>query len=477
MALGKWGQQKQESMFVATNSLVKPPGHPFYEKLNELLSTAGFDDFAEAECSAYYADQVGRPSIPPGVYFRMLMIGYFEGLESERGIDWRVSDSLSLRRFLGYDLDEQTPDHSSLSRTRQRLPLEIHEQVFGWGLQVLARARLVKGKTVGVDATTLEANAAMRTIVRRDTGESYQAFLERLAKASGIQTPTRADLAKLDKKRPKKASNKDWEHPHDPDARITRMKDGRTHLAHKVEHVVDLDTGALLAVTLSAADEGDTESLPWTLLRAELNLDRVALDEEARKNLHKKPLSEAITDKGYHSNESLVTLKESNIRGYISEPDRGRRKWDGQTDAQAAVYANRRRIQGNRGQALGKARAEKVERSFAHTYETGGMRRLHLRDRGNILKRLLIHNAAHNFGLLMRKLVGVGTPRGLQGLRAAFWATVVAARSHLAAFRGHLEKLRLLLGLRLSSDPMNRILAPSCLAFPGHQKTSFTTGC
>ena len=279
MALGKWGQQKQESMFVATNALVKSPGHPFYEKLNELLSAADFDGFAEAQCAPYYAKQVGRPSIPPGVYFRMLMIGYFEGLESERGIDWRVSDSLSLRRFLGYDLDEQTPDHSSLSRTRQRLPVEVHEQVFGWGLQVLARARLVKGKTVGVDATTLEANAAMRTIVRRDTGESYQAFLERLAKASGIQTPTRADLAKLDKKRPKKASNKDWKHPHDPDARITRMKDGRTHLAHKVEHVVDLDTGALLAVTLSAADEGDTESLPWTLLRAELNLDRVALDE------------------------------------------------------------------------------------------------------------------------------------------------------------------------------------------------------
>ena len=477
MALGKWGQPKQENMFVATASLAKSPGHPFYERLNQLLSEADFDGFAEAECAPYYADKMGRPSIPPGVYFRMLLIGYFECLESERGIDWRVSDSLSLRRFLGYDLDEQTPDHSSLSRTRERLPLEVHQQIFGWGIGVLARAQQVKGKTVGVDATTLEANAAMRTIVRRDTGESYQAFLERLAKASGIQTPTRADLSKLDKKRPKKASNKDWEHPHDPDARITKMKDGRTHLAHKVEHAVDLETGALLAVTLCAADEGDTESLPWTLLRAELNLDRLALDEQARKHLHKKPLGEVVADKGYHSNESLVMLKESNIRSYVSEPDRGRRKWVDRKDAQAAVYANRQRIKGARSQALGKARAELVERSFAHAYDTGGMRRLHLRDRDNILKRLLIHDTAHNLGLLMRKLVGAGTPRGLHGFAAALSAILLAPIRQLVALRGHLKKLRLLLGLRLSSDPMNGIFAPRRLAFLGRRKTGFSTGC
>ena len=197
----------------------------------------------------------------PGVYFRMLLIGYFEGLDSERGIEWRVSDSLTLRRFLGYALDEQTPDHSSMSRIRHRLPLEVHEEVFKWILRVLCKAGLVKGKTLGVDATTLEANAAMRSIVRRDTGEGYQAFLENLAKASGIETPTREDLSKIDKKRPKKGSNQDWEHPHDPDAKIAKMKDGRTHMAHKVEHAVDLDTNAIVAVALSGADEGDTESL------------------------------------------------------------------------------------------------------------------------------------------------------------------------------------------------------------------------
>jgi transposase len=414
--MGKRGQEKQDGLFVATSALVKSPGHPFYEKLNEVLSAEGFDAFVEAQCAPYYAEKLGRPSIPPGVYFRMLMIGYYEELESERGIDWRVSDSLSLRSFLGYGLDERTPDHSSLSRTRHRLPFEVHAEVFRWVLTVLGKMDLVNGKTVGVDATTLEANAAMRSIVRQDTGETYQAFLERLAKALGIATPTREDLAKLDKKRPKKASNKDWEHPHDPDAKITKMKDGRTHLAHKVEHAVDLETDAILAVALAAADEGDPESLPWTLLHAEVNLERVASDEQARKHLHDKLLSEVVADKGYHSNDSLVDLKESKIRSYISEPDRGRRKWDGKREAQAAVYANRRRIKGNRGQALRRARAEKVERGFAHAYETGGMRRLHLRERGNILKRLLIHNAACNLGLLMRRVVGVGTPRGLQGL-------------------------------------------------------------
>ena len=354
MAMSKGRRSKQESAFVATHSLVKSPGHPFYEKLNEVLAAAGFDAFAEAQCAPYYAERLGRPSIPPGVYFRMLLVGYFEGIESERGIDWRVSDSLALREFLGYDLDEQTPDHSSLSRIRERLPLEVHADVFNWGLTVLAKEGLVRGKTLGIDATTLEANAAMRSIVRRDTGESYQAFLEDLAKASGIETPTREDLAKVDKKRPKKGSNKDWEHPDDPDARITKMKDGRTHLAHKAEHAVDLDTNAIVAVTLQAADRGDTQTLASTLSQAEENLEWVAQDEQAAEKLHPQPVREVVADKGYHSNDVLSTLKQGEYRSYISEPDRGRRKWNGKQDVQAAVYANRRRIKGARGQRVRK---------------------------------------------------------------------------------------------------------------------------
>ena len=424
MALGKRNRESQGQLWVATQDLTAP-GHPFYKKLNQVLDKHGFDEFVEERCANYYADGIGRPGIPPGVYFRLLMVGYFEGIDSEREIAWRVADSLSLRQFLGYELNQRTPDHSSVSRTRRLLDYQTHQEVFDWVLKVLAKAKLLKGKTLGVDATTLDANAAMRSIVRRDTGDGYDEFLTKLATASGIETPSREDLAKIDKKRPKKGSNKDWEHPHDPDARITKMKDGRTHLAHKVENAVDMDTQAIVAVTLAGADEGDTESLAWTLLRTELNLDTVSQDPGARKHLHPKPFSEVVTDKGYHSNEVLVDLKASEvlvdlkasgIRSYISEPDRGRRDWKDKADAQQAVYANRRRIRGHRGQALRRKRGELLERPYAHLFETGGMRRLFLRHRQNILKRLLLHVCGFNLGLLMRKLVGNGTPRGMRGV-------------------------------------------------------------
>ncbi len=475
MAMGKRGRQRQENLFIASNTLVKSPGHPFYEKLNQVLEANGFDEFVEGLCQRYYAPHMGRKGIPPGVYFRMLLIGYFEGLDSERGIEWRVSDSLTLRRFLGYDLDEQTPDHSSLSRIRHRLPLEVHEAVFKWILRVLCKADLVKGKTLGVDATTLEANAAMRSIVRRDTGEGYQAFLENLAKASGIETPTREDLSKIDKKRPKKGSNQDWEHPHDPDAKIAKMKDGRTHMAHKVEHAVDLDTNAIVAVALSGADEGDTGSLSWTLLEAQLNLKQVAKDEKAAKRLHRQRIREVVADKGYHSNDVLTSLKQGGIRSYISEPDRGRRKWNGRRDEQAAVYANRRRIKGDRGKVLRRSRAERVERTIAHTYDTGGMRRLHLRDRGNILKRLLIHIGGCNLALLMRKVMGVGTPKALQDLAKALQRLLLVLQSRFAAL-GHLFNLLSASPAQSPyldlSDPHSRRLFRLCVL-----KRSSSTGC
>lgn len=415
MALGKRKRESQGQLWVATQNLTAP-GHPFYKKLNQVLEKHGFDEFVEERCSRFYATNIGRPGIPPGVYFRMLMIGFFEGLDSEREIAWRVADSLSLRRFLGYQLDKATADHSTVSRTRRLIDFQTHQEVFEWVLTVLAKAKLLKGKTLGVDATALDANAAMRSIVRRDSGESYDEFLTSLAQASGIETPTREDLAKTDKKRPKKGSNKDWEHPHDPDARITKMKDGRTHLAHKVENAVDMDTQAIVAVTLPSADEGDTESLPWTLLQTDLNLEAVSQDAGAEKRLHRKPMSEVVTDKGYHSNQVLVDLKAQGIRTYISEPDRGRRNWTDKAEAKQAVYDNRRRIRGHRGQALRRKRGELLERPYAHLFETGGMRRLFLRGRQNILKRLLIHVCGFNLGLVMRELTGTGTPRGMKGV-------------------------------------------------------------
>lgn len=321
---------------------------------------------------------------------------------------------------MGFGLTEETPDHSSLSVIRNRFDLRTHKQVFRWVLIVLGKAGLVRGKTVGVDATTLVANAAMKSIVRRDTGQSYEEFLTELAQNEGIENPTRPDLAKLDRKRKKKGSNDDWFNPNDPDAKITKLKDGRTHLGHKDEHAVDLDTGAVLSVTVQGANVGDTRSLPVTLEEAQEHLREVAKDPEVRREVprHKRPkgyIEEAVTDKGYHRNGSLKELDERLIRSYCSEPERGRRKWNGDEEARRKVYANRRRVQGERGKSLLRKCGELLERPFAHALETGGMRRVFLRGHETILKRLLIHVAGMNLGLFMRKIFGIGTPRTLQG--------------------------------------------------------------
>lgn len=406
-------KRRQEAVWIATSDLPKSPGHPFYQRLNVVLDGAGFDRFAEKRCERFYAGQVGRPGVPPGRYFRLVLLGYFEGLNSERGIAWRAADSLAIRSFLGLGLDERAPDHSTISRTRRLIDVETHQEIFGWVLERLAESGLVKGQTLQVDATTLEANAAMRNIVRRDTGETYQEYLTGLAKASGVRTPTRAALARLDRKRRKKGSNEEWRSPADPDARITKLKDGRTRLAHKAEHAVDAESGAIVAVTVQDASVGDTGTIMDTLAEAEGQL--VKLQRKAALERLVEGMQEVVADKGYHSDDVLVGLEEVGLRAYVSEPDRGRRRWRGDYAAQRAVYANRRRNRGERGQRLQRMRGERVERSFAHLYQTGGMRRTYLRGRSNILKRLLIHAGAFNLGRLLRHLVGTGTPRGLQG--------------------------------------------------------------
>src|SRR6187551_2661659 len=423
MAMGKRNRApRQSTIWIATNDLPRAAAHPFYESLNRVMDQVGFDTHVERLCAPFYAATMGRPSLAPGRYFRLLMVGYFEGLDSERAIAWRAADSFALRKFLGLVLPEAPPDHSTISRTRRLIDLETHEAVFTWMLQRLADAGLVTGKTVGIDATTLEANAALRSIVRRDTGESYQDFLTKLAQASGIETPTRADLARIDRKRKKKGSNDDWTHPHDPDARITKMKDGRTHLAHKAEHAVDLETGAIIGVTVQDADEGDPTTSRETLIEAAEQIEAVRPDGDG--------LREVVGDKGYHSNQSLVDLEAVGVRSYISEPDRGRRNWKQHPEARDAVYRNRRRIRGLRGLRLLRLRGERLERPFAHLYETGGMRRVYLRGHTNIRKRLLIHTGGFNLGLLMCQLIGVGTPRGLQGrLVAALGAILMLIRT------------------------------------------------
>jgi len=463
MAMGKRRRRPtQTSIWVAAQDLPRS-AHPFYTRLNQILDEHDFDEYVEGLCQRFYADD-GRPGLPPGRYFRLLLIGYFEGLDAERAIAWRAADSFALRAFLGLVLPDAPPDHSTISRTRRLIDLETHEAVFTWMLQRLADAGLVKGKTVGIDATTLEANAALRSIVRRETGESYQDFLTKLAQASGIETPTRADLARIDRKRKKKGSNDDWTHPHDPDAKITKMKDGRTHLAHKAEHAVDLETGAIVGVTVQDADDGDSTTSVETLIEAAEQVEAVRPDGEG--------IEEVVGDKGYHSNQSLVDLEAVGVRSYISEPDRGRRNWKMNPKARDAVYRNRRRIRGPRGLRLLRLRGERLERPFAHLYETGGMRRVHLRGHTNIRKRLLIHAGGFNLGLLMRQLIGVGTPRGLQGRLIAVTTTLLAVTGLLwALVTGHRR-----LAQRVSCA-MRRSTAKSAIAHIGTREMAFTTGC
>ena len=428
MAMGtRKKRERQEDLWVVSSEVVGTPAHAFYDRLNQILDQHHFDRNVEQLCRRYYRGRLGRPSITPGIYFRSLLLGYFEGIDSERGIAWRLADSLSMRKFIAYALTEETPDHSTISRTRRLYSVETHKAVFRWVLKILAEEGLVEGKTVSIDATTLEANAALRSLVRRDNGQKYDDYLKDLAKAAGMENPTREQLARLDRKRKKKGSNKEWKNPHDPDARIAKMKDGSTHLAHKAEHAVDLSSGALLAITVQGADQGDTTTIHQTLAEAgdavaELIEHEVATAPAEEPKVNLGGVEEVVADKGYHSGAVVQDLHAVDCRSYIPEPERGRRNWEGKEDEQKQVYANRRRVQGARSKRLQRKRSELTERSMAHMYETGGMRRLHLKGRTNILKRLLVHAGGFNLALIMRKLVGVGKPRRLQGACACIFA-------------------------------------------------------
>jgi transposase len=416
MAMGKRQGVRQEDLFITHDRLPKSPGHVFYNKLNQLLAEAKFDRWVETLCEPHYANGKGRPSIPPGVYFRMLLVGYFEGLNSQRGIAWRCSDSLSLRTFLGIPLDEDSPDHSSLSYIRNRLPLTVHEQVFVKVLAIAEEKKLLKGKTVAVDSTTLEANAAMKSIVRRDTEEDWNEYLTRLMREEGLaksdEQPSVEELRRFDKSRKNKTvSNDEWKSPTDPDARIARMKDGTTHLAYKAEHVIDLDTEMILAAELYHATQGDAQTLEDSVMQAQVNQQLAGSTQE---------IKDAVADKGYHSNETLTNFAEhQTIRTYIPEPHRphGCTWTEKPPEQKEAVYSNRRRTRGDRGRKLQRLRSERVERSFAHVCETGGARRTWLTTIDKVRKRYLISAAAHNLGVLMRRLFKMGTPRGLQQFR------------------------------------------------------------
>ena len=472
MSMGR-RKATQPSMWVVHTEIPRAPGHRFYEKLNELFREAEFDRNVEELCAPYFEEdsKPGRRSIPPGVYFRMHLIGYFEGIESERGLEWRCSDSMSLREFLGIDITRRVPDHSTLSRTRQRLPLAVHQDAFGLILGIVNAKGLLKGRVLGVDSTYLRADASMKAIVRRDTRESYADYVKRLAEEAGIDRPTAEDGQRLDRRRKaKKTSNKDWVSKTDADARIAKLKDGRTRLAYKSEHVVDLETGAIVGAKVHGADRADTDTAEESLERVRKNLEdgpgcpeepsqeegakAVGADDRPAGGRHRSPTA-LVADKGYHKATLLRRLKHSGYRTYIPERrQKGYRRWTDKGGAKtaAAFYGNRGRVGRRKGKRFQRLRGEKLERTFAHVCETGGARRTRLRGRENVEKRYLLQVAAANLGLVMRSLFGLGTPRG--------WAEQFSAL--FLAFLGRLQRSLASSGrgMRVYAHPLSLGLGP-----------------
>jgi IS5 family transposase len=423
MALGR-REPFQSEMWVAANDLPRSAGHVFYAKLNRLLADADFDRRVEELCRPYYAEDQGRPSIAPGVYFRMLFVGFFEGLGSQRAIAWKCADSLSVREFLGVPIPEDSPDHSSMTRIRQRLPLEVHIQGFLMVLEIAREKGILRGKTLAVDSTMLEANAAMKSMVHRVSEKNWRNYLKQLAKEAGIENPSDEDLRRLDRKRKgKKVSNEEWKSPTDPDSRIARMKDGTTHFAYKAEHAVDVDSDLVVAAEIVHANDPDSDTILVTATAAQENLEAVGSEYTGE---------EVLGDKGYHKAETLDLLANAlGMRTYVPEPkSHHQRVWtDKPAEWKAAVYGNRRRTRGRRGRKLGRLRSEYAERSFAHLCETGATRRLWLRGTENVAKWYLMRVAARNLCVIMRALFSIGTPRGMQGmaerLMSAFWPFIL----------------------------------------------------
>ena len=466
MAIGKRKPQ-QDELFIPTAKLAAGPAHPFYSKLNQVLADAGFDDFTEQLCAPYYKDG-GRPGIPPGTYFRMLFIGYFESIDSQRGIAWRCADSLALRSFLGVRWTETTPVHASMTIIRQRLAESVFDKVFVFVLGLLEQKGVLRGKTIAIDATTLEANAAMKSIVRKDSGADWKEYLRQLAKAEGLEQPSDEDLRRLDRKRTdKKVSNQDWESPSDPDARIARMKDGTTHLAYKAEHAVDLASEAIVATTVTLADKSDAQSAPDTLSLAEANLVLAG---------SKTKVTEAVADKGYHDNGLMSEMSARGIRTYIPEKQLKHRHWiDKPAEYEQSFRSNRCRVRSDKGKRLNRLRSERCERTFAHVCETGGGRRMQVRGQTNASKLHTLRCAGYNLGLLLRKVWGLGKPRSSAAGRPAVFLTLLALLALVAVIVS--------LTPRQSSPPKVELLLTGTIILVTQiilkcrKKYHFLTGC
>ena len=396
MALGKRKRERQLEVFVSASDLPRSPGHPFYTALNRLLAENDFDSFVEALCTPFYAGVMGRPSIPPGVFFRMTFVGYFEGLPSHRSIAWRCADSRSLAEFLGLGPADETPDHSSISKTHKRFPKEVFDEIFQFILRVAVRKGLLWGDKLGIDSTTIQANASMKSIVRKDSGKGWKDYTKKLAKKAGLDEPTDAELRQFDKTRPgKKVSNDDWENPNDPDARITRM-------AYKAEHAVDLESDLIVSATVHPGNAADTATVIDTAIDAAVNLEEAGCENE---------VEAIVADKGYHSTNVVMQAAEFGMKAYIPErASPARRRWVGKDPREKkVVHAARRRTKSEHGKLLSRTRSELVERSFAHVCDTGGARRTWLRGLHSVTKRHLMVAAARNLSTIMRVICGIGS--------------------------------------------------------------------
>lgn len=400
--------EQQQTIWIATSELATTPANTFYQKVDRALESFCFGDSVRALCEPFYdndASKGGRPGIDPEVYFKMLLIGFFENIASERGIASRCADSFSIREFLHYSLTEETPDHSSLSVIRKRLSAEVYRSVFALVLQALKQKKLLKGKRIAIDASTLEANASLRSLEHRLTGDAYWEYVKKLAEAAGVDTTDAAAVRRFDKKREgRTTSNKDWVNPHDPDAKVGRTKRGTTRMIYKPEHIVDLDSGAIIDVDLRPGDEHDTENLAERVLTAEERLNTAVGKEPDAATFEI-----AAGDKGYYTVEELTTLQNSGIKTVISDPLENRRVEKLSAEQQKAVRAAKRSVTAKYGKELLKRRGELLERSFEHALDCGGARRTTLRGTENILKRYLIQTLGVNLSLLLRKMIGVGT--------------------------------------------------------------------
>jgi transposase len=401
---------REEEFWVEKRRLPAVKAGTFYRKLDETLREMEFAEKVREICRPSYKDASsgGRPGIVPAVYFKMLMIGFFENLPSERAIASRCEDSLSLRAFLGYDLAESTPDHSSLSVIRTRLGVEVYQGALEIVLTGLYEHGLLKGRDLGIDSSIIEANASLRELQHRNTEEAYWEYVKKLAAEAGIDPDDTGAVRRFDKRRKgRRTSNEDWVNPHDPDAKVGRTKDGACDMVYQPEHLTDLETGAIIRAEVRTGDRGDSQELSGRVLEGCRTLAQVCEDP-----MQEKVGRSLTADEGYFSVEEVCALQGEGIRTVMGDPHGPRRNKDKQCKVtRQTLNSARRAVKSKSGKALLKRRGEHLERSFAHLLDHGGLRRATLRGAENLTKRQIAAAMAYDLSLLMRKIFGFGTPK------------------------------------------------------------------